>query len=106
MVCPFLRLVMKKEILFYGLLDFYPRKEEIKNNFELLTLDEITIYKMYVYSRPFEEEYIKDLIWEYLNGWKEAIFDLAKHYRRKKELNEKRMKKYKEEEENEMQHNA
>lgn len=91
---------------FYGLLDFYPRKEEIKNNYDMLTIDEIIQYKMYVYSLPFEEEYIKDLMWEYLNGWREAIFDLAKHYRRKKELNEKRMKKYREEAQNEMQYNA
>ena len=37
---------------FYGLLDFYPKKEEIKKNYDLLTVDEIIQYKMYVYSLP------------------------------------------------------
>lgn len=85
---------MKKELIFYGLLDFFPRKEEIKENFELLTLDEVINYKMYVYSLPFEEEYIKDLMWEYLNGWYESMFLLGKHYRKKKEKNDKRQEQY------------
>lgn len=92
---------------FYGLLDFYPRKEEIKDNYELLTVDERIMYKKYVYSIPFEEEYIKDLMWEYLNGWKESFFDLARKYRLKKEKNEKRQKYYDEEKRiNEIQNNA
>lgn len=94
-----LRLVMGN-MKFYGLLDFFPRKEEIKNSYDLLTIDEIYNYKMYVYSLPFEEDYIKDLIWEYLNDWQEAIFDLSKHYRRKKQLNEKRKQRYKNEDKN------
>jgi len=91
---------------FYGLLDFYPRKEEIKNRYDLLSIDEIYTYKMYVYSLPFEDDCIKDLIWEYLNGWQEAIFDLARKYRLRKEQNDRRQQKYREEAENEMQHNV
>lgn len=81
---------MRKELVFYSLLDFYPKKEKIKEEYEKLELDEKIQYKMYVYSLPFEEEYIKDLMWEYLNGWEEAIFDLAKKHRQKKEKFEKR----------------
>lgn len=95
-----------KNMEFYGLLDFYPRKEEIKNNYDLLTVDERIQYKMYVYSIPFEEEYIKDLMWEYLNDWQEAIFDLARRYRLKKELNDKRQQRYREEALDEIQNNA
>lgn len=79
---------------FYGLLDFFPRKEEIKNNYDMLTLDEKINYKLYVYSIPFEEEYIKDLIWEFLNGWKESMFDLSRKYRIKKQKNDKRQELY------------
>lgn len=91
---------------FYGLLDFYPRKEEIKNNYDLLTIDEIIQYKMYVYSRPFEDEYIKDLMWEYLNGWQESFLELARRHGIKKRKNDKRQQKYKEEILNESQYNA
>lgn len=89
---------MNKELVFYSLLDFYPKRNTIKENFDLLTVDEKIIYKMYVYSIPFEEEYTKDLIWEFLNGWKEGVFELSKKYRAKKTKYEKR-RKY------EMQHN-
>lgn len=89
---------MNKELVFYSLLDFYPKRNTIKENFDLLTVDEKITYKMYVYSIPFEEEYTKDLIWEFLNGWNEGIFELGKKYRIKKNKYEKR-RKY------EMQHN-
>lgn len=90
---------------FYGLLDFYPRKEEIKDSFDLLTLDERIMYKKYVYSIPFEEEYTKDLIWEFLNDWKESIFDLARKYRIKKKRNDKRQQLY-DREKYESEHNV
>lgn len=93
---------MKKELVFYGLLDFYPRKEEIKSNYDTLTIDEIYQYKMYVYSLPFEDEYIKDLIWEYLNGWQESFFELVRRHGIKKRKNDKRQQLYdKEREQNE-----
>ena len=97
---------MNRELVFYSLLDFYPRKDIIKTNYELLTLDEKISYKLYVYSIPFEEEYIKDLMWEFLNGWNEGMFLLGKHYRRKKQKNDKRQEQYDKEVENEIQHNV
>ena len=72
-----------KKMEFYSLLDFYPRKEFLRGNFENLSNDEKSIYKMYVYSLCWETEYIKDLIWEYLNGWKESQFELGRQYRLK-----------------------
>lgn len=71
-------------IKFYGLLDFYPNKEEIKKEFDELTIAEKRLYKKEVYSLCFEREYIKDLIWEYLNEWYESQFDLGKEWRLKK----------------------
>ena len=83
--------MIDKRLEFYSLVDFYPKKDRIKQVFEDLSLEDKRVYKMYVYSLCFETEYIKDLIWEYLNGWQEGIFDLAKEYRIKKQ----KMEKYK-----------
>ena len=77
---------------FYGLLDFFPNKDKIKDVFDSLNKEEQRVYKMYVYSLPFMEEGTKDLIWEYLNGWGECIFDLSKQYRILKTKVEKRKK--------------
>lgn len=79
-------------IKFYGLLDFYPKRKKIKEEYDKLTLDEIIAYKKIVYSICFEREYIKDLIWEYLNDWYESQFKLAKEYRAKKAKNDRRYK--------------
>ena len=94
------------DMKFYSLLDFYSKKEYIKMQYELLSVDEIIQYKMYVYSIPFEDEYIKDLIWEYLNGWQESFFELVRRHGIKKRKNDKRQQKYREEALNENQYNA
>ena len=79
-------------IKFYGLLDFFPNREKIKEEYDKLTLDEIIAYKKEVYSICFEREYIKDLIWEYLNGYEETQFNLAKEWTIKKSKMEQRLK--------------
>jgi hypothetical protein len=79
-----------KRLVFYSLLDFFPNRENIKEIYQSKELDDKMIYKMYVYSLPFMEDNIKDLIWEYLNGWEEGQFELARFYRLKKEKLEKR----------------
>ena len=79
-------------ISFYGLLDFFPNRIKIKEEFDKLTLDEKILYKKEVYSICFEREYTKDLIWEYLNDWEYSQFDLGKEYRIKKERAKKNNK--------------
>ena len=79
-------------IRFYGLLDFYPNRKEIKKEFDKLTIAEKRLYKKEVYSLCFEREYIKDLIWEYLNDWEESLFNLGKEWRLKKNKVELRKK--------------
>lgn len=81
-----------KRLEFYSLLDFYSKKENIKMIYNSLPFEEKQIYKMYVYSLCFEDDYSKDLIWEYLNGWEESQFELARVYRVKKSKLEKRVK--------------
>ena len=83
---------MDRKLVFYGILDFFPRKDEIKEIYDNLSFSEKKIYKMYVYSICFEREYTKDLIWEYLNGWEEGQFELAKEWRLKKKKMEQRLK--------------
>lgn len=71
-------------VRFYGLLDFYPNRKEIKAEFDKLTIAEKRLYKKEVYSLCFEREYVKDLIWEYLNEWEESFPNLVKEYRIKR----------------------
>lgn len=81
-----------KRLEYYSLLDFYPRRKIIKKIYDSLSLDEKRIFKMYVYSLPFEEDKIKDIIWEYLNEWGLSKFELSSAYRIRKEKLEKRKK--------------
>lgn len=71
---------MDRKLVFYGILDFFPRKDEIKEIYDNLSFSDKKIYKMYVYSICFEREYVKDLIWEYLNDWEESYFKLIDEY--------------------------
>ena len=77
-------------IRFYGLLDFYPNRKEIKEEFDGLTIADKRIYKKEVYSLCFEREYVKDLIWEYLNDCEESLPNLAKEWIIKKNKVEER----------------
>lgn len=79
-------------IKFYSLLDFYPRKERIKNLFEEMKLDDRILFKKEVYSLCFEKEHVKDLIWEYLNNFTESKEELDRQYNIKKNKVEQRQK--------------
>lgn len=82
---------MKKELVFYSILDFYPKRKEIRTIYKSLSLEDRKLYKHYVYSICFEKEYVKDLIWEYLNDWEESYMKLIDEYiiKRKKQENSK-----------------
>ena len=83
---------MKNEVKFYSMLDFYPKREIIKKEYEKLTQKEKSIFKKEVYSICFEREYVKDLIWEYLNNWEESMPKLEKEWKNKKEKMEQKIK--------------
>lgn len=78
---------MKKELVFYSLLDFFPRRDKIKEVYDTLSFDDKKTYKLYVYSTCFEKEFTKDLIWEYLNDWEYSYEKLIQEYfiRRRKQ---------------------
>lgn len=77
-------------MVFYSIIDFFPRRELIKKRYDLLTLEEKNQYKMYIYSLPFMEDDIKDEIWEYLNDWLEDYEKLCKKYYKAKKRYDKR----------------
>ena len=77
-----------RNLLFYGILDFYPNKEQIKESFQLLNYEKKKAYKRDVYSICFVKENIKDWIWEYLNDWTENIEKLENFYNQKKKRQE------------------
>ena len=75
---------MRKELVFYSILDFYPRRFEIKKIYSSLSLSDKRLYKHYVYSICFEREYTKDLIWEFLNNWEESYDKFEQEYQVKR----------------------
>lgn len=80
-----------KNLMYNSLIDFYPNKEYIIEEYQKMNLENKKIFKLYVYSRPFMDDKTKDLIWEYLNSWEEAQFDLSKKYREVKRKYDKRV---------------
>lgn len=76
-------------IEFYSLLDFYPNRVKIRKRYEKLSAKEKMIYKKEVYSLCFEKEYVKDLIWEYMNNYMDSFQQLKKQYQQKKEKYDK-----------------
>ena len=71
-------------IEFYSLLDFYPKRVAIRKRYQQLSTKERIIYKKEVYSLCFEKEYVKDLIWEYMNNYMDGYQNLKKEYYKKK----------------------
>lgn len=52
---------------FYGLKDFYVNRLLYKSFYKCMSKSKKSRYKRFVYSISFENEYVKDVIWEYLN---------------------------------------
>lgn len=72
-------------LLYYGLDDFFKRKDIIKECFEKQSIDTQYLYKLYVYSRPFIKETWKDYIWDYLQNDIEEWYLISEYsiYKRK-----------------------
>ena len=88
--------MIEKELKFIGFLDFCTKREQIKEKYLELDLQNKKIYKLYVYSMPFEQEYVKDILWEYLNSKEDCIFYVCKmmaEIERRKRLNLNRHRK-------------
>ena len=75
--------MIKKEMQFYSFNDFFKDARIIKAEYEKLSIQEKRLYKMYVYSICFEKEYVKDMIWEYLNDFEYAYSDMCAERRKR-----------------------
>lgn len=58
---------------FYNIIDFYEKSNYFKAHYQLMTKNEIHLYRWYVYANVNMDLKTKDLIWEYLNA--NEIFD-------------------------------
>ena len=61
---------IKTDMCFYTFKDFVNNAEYIKNIFDTSTKYEKQLYKLYVYANTHMNLSRKDLIWDYLNGYK------------------------------------
>lgn len=69
--------MMKEDMQFIGIKDFYIKSNFIRAEYKVLPLDKKWEYKYYVYSRPFLKDFFKDIIWQYLNESEESIFYIS-----------------------------
>ena len=75
--------------LFIGFDDFYNKKELLKRQFSLMSLEEKEIFKIYIYSTLADNKYeadrlIKDAMWKYIvNDDEDEIEKQYDLYRRK-----------------------
>lgn len=76
-------------MMFYGIKDFYLKKIIIKTKYLFMNEKEKRNYKRFVYSISFENEYVKDVIWEYLNDEENSNEVLDKLYFSRIERNKK-----------------
>lgn len=78
---------------FYGIKDFYKNKELHQIKYLLMTTKQKKAYKRYVYSISFENEYVEDVIWEYLNNEDGSAEKLTEIYMQR--INPKKRRKRK-----------
>ena len=76
--------MINRNLKFYSILEFYPKRYKIRDVYDEQKNEDKKIYKMYVYSLCFEKEYVKDLIWEFLNRWDESECKLDEEYNRRR----------------------
>ena len=76
--------IIKRELQFYSFNDFFYKRHIIKQEYKKLNTRDRRIFKMYVYSICFEDEYHKDLIWEYLNSAEYTDLRIYKEIRKEK----------------------
>lgn len=84
-----------EDMKFFGIEDLYPKKEEVRNNFEMLRDDEKYVYKwFYFFQTCHLNSRIKENMWSYITGMisKEKIEKEYKLYCDKKEEVSKKAK--------------
>ena len=74
---------------FYGVKDFYNNRLSLKTFYMIMPEKEKKLYKRFVYSISFENEYVKDSIWEYLNNEENSEETIEKIYMQRLEREKK-----------------
>ncbi len=59
--------MIKASVKFVGYRDFFNYCDYIKKEYKHMIHDDKQVYKYYIYSRRYLNEYTCDLIWNYLN---------------------------------------
>lgn len=80
-----------EKAIFYSVIDFFRNREYIKEQYVKMNDKEKRVYKLFVYSLCFENDYTKDCIWEYLNSGKDEeilfLVPLSREYGRRIKCN-------------------
>lgn len=95
--------IFGRELLFYTFEEFFAKRRLVKEIFEEKVPKDryfITIYRMYVESRPWIKEYYRECIWDYLNGYMEEIQLASVYITYKNSLARRKKKMEKENEDN------
>ena len=80
--------LLGRDMLFDTFDDFMPIRNHIKDKLQNQTNNYMTIYRMYVCSRPFIPTETRDLLWDWLNDFL-TDFELMKEYRLYKDRGKK-----------------
>lgn len=80
--------LLGKDMLFSTFDDFMVIRNHIKDNLQKQTSTYVTIYRMYVGSRPFVPTKTRDLLWDWLNDFI-TDFELMREYRLYKDRGKK-----------------
>lgn len=59
--------MIRDDIKFVGVRDFYKRCDYIRSIYSLLKSEDKMVYKYYLYSKRHIREYTCDIMWEFLN---------------------------------------
>lgn len=52
--------------IFYGLDEFFKNKDLIREEVDCMNLNQLLLYRMYIYSTPFVTDYIRNSMWDFL----------------------------------------
>lgn len=52
--------------IFHGFEEFFTKRNVIRNEVDLMDLNTLVVYKMYIYSTPFVTDYIRNGMWDFL----------------------------------------
>lgn len=80
--------LLGKDMLFSTFDDFMVIRNHIKDSLQKQTSTYVTIYRMYVGSRPFVPTKTRDLLWDWLNDFI-TDFELMREYRLYKDRGKK-----------------